>query len=397
MKYTLLSELYYKNQTEYENLYFSRFNGENTIQLSFKIYDNDAFLCLCPDIFNLQEGIMKTDKRISDVCTKLPDMALLQFTKRSLIDEIILTNNIEGVHSSRREIDDVLISIKEHGPKKRFFGLVNKYNLLSSDRISLKTCEDIRQIYDELVLNEIAQDNTNNVPDGKIFRKDIAEVTTSTGKIIHSGCFPEEKIIENMNCALRILNDTSIPIIVRISIFHYLFGYIHPFYDGNGRTSRFISSYLLAQNFEPLIGYRLSYTIKENINKYYRVFKICNDSKSRGDITPFVIGFMEIINESMENLYKALSKRLLDLQNFVNKMEAIPCFREKDIQEFCFVLIQAELFSEYGITKAELLDLFKISSATVDKKLQFVERQNYLKKQRVGRPYYYSFDVEKLL
>ena len=57
----------------------------------------------------------------------------------------------------------------------------------------------------------------------------------------------------------------NIEILIRISIFHYLIGYIHPFYNGNGRLSRFVSSYLLSRDLEPLLSYRLSYTIKENI------------------------------------------------------------------------------------------------------------------------------------
>lgn len=40
---------------------------------------------------------------------------------------------------------------------------------------------------------------------------------------------PESKIIEYMNKALYILNDQSIDILIRVSLFHYYFGYIHPF------------------------------------------------------------------------------------------------------------------------------------------------------------------------
>ena len=31
------------------------------------------------------------------------------------------------------------------------------------------------------------------------------------------------------------------------------------------------------------MGYRLSYTIKENINRYYKSFRIVNDKKNKGD------------------------------------------------------------------------------------------------------------------
>ncbi|MFR7881399.1 MAG: Fic family protein [Christensenellales bacterium] len=85
---------------------------------------------------------------------------------------------------------------------------------------------------------------------------------------------PESKIIEYMNKALYILNNQSIDILIRVSLFHYYFGYIHPFYDGNGRINRFISSYILSKHFNEVIGFRLSMTIKENLTQYLEAFLI---------------------------------------------------------------------------------------------------------------------------
>lgn len=396
MNYLILSEVYYKNPEEYEKLVQSRLAGDCTVKLAFQIHKNPAFYCLCPEIFKLQEEIMRTDKKISEICKVLPNVALTHFTKRSLLEEIELTNNIEGVHSTRRELGEVLDNIYHNGPKKRFFGIVNKYNMLSTDTLALNSCEDIRQIYNDLVLDEILADDPQNAPDGYLFRKNLAEVTSPTGKTLHKGCFPEAKITADMNSALAILNDSSASILIRIAIFHYLFGYIHPFYDGNGRTSRFISSYLLAQSFEALIGYRLSYTIKKNIDKYYDAFKICNNEKSRGDITPFIIVFMTIIKESMENLLSALTKRYSDMSASMDKLALLPQFSEKTMLDFCFILVQAALFSENGISKTELLSAHDASYSTIDKKLKIVEDAGYLKKNRIGKPYYYTFNVEKL-
>ena len=334
--------------------------------------------------------------RVQDLIKNLPNVALRQFAKDSLIDEIVLTNNIEGVHSTRREIDGVLKSLESGNKKKRFFGLVNKYHMISKEQISLNTCADIRRIYDELVRNEVEADDPTNLPDGTVFRKDLAEVTSQTGKVIHKGVYPEKEIISSMDKALTILNGSR-PAIERIAIFHYLFGYIHPFYDGNGRVSRFISSYLLSEKLSnDLIGYRLSYTIKENISNYYKAFKICNDEKNKGDITPFIVVFMDIIYKSIENLYVALCKRWEALIKYTSKMEKIECFSNKALNSLAYVLIQARLFSENGITKTELAKNLEISSSTLNNRLDIIRKKGYVTEKTIGHSLYFEFNLDTL-
>ncbi|MBR0536058.1 MAG: Fic family protein [Clostridia bacterium] len=395
MKYKLLSHLFYKNKDEYNALYQQRMSSESTVVLPIKIGDHNAFYCLCPEIYETSLRIMQLDKMVSVVEDELPNAALIQFANKCLIDEIKLTNDIEGVYSTRKELSAVLHEVSSKAKKKRFYGLLNKYQMLISDNeFPLNTSTDIREIYNDLVFKEVAEDCAENIPDGEIFRKDMAEVTTSTQKVIHKGAYPETKIIQLMEQALNVLNQKEIPILIRISIFHYLFGYIHPFYDGNGRTSRFISSYLLSKEFEFLIGFRLSYTIKEHIKDYYEAFKECNDEKNLGDLTPFIIMFLNIILESFENLYEALEKR----KNLLSKYSEIieNSNMNEELKIFTYVLTQASLFSNEGITKRQLGIELDISPSTVDKRLSKLRQMEMLLEEN-GKPARYMIDLNKLL
>ncbi len=395
MSYELLSHLFYKNKEEYDALYRQRISSESTCVLPIKIGNHHAFYCLCPEIHETSLKIMQMDKIVSVIGDKLPNVALVQFANKCLIDEIKLTNDIEGVYSTRKELYAVLHEVSSKAKKRRFYGLLNKYQMLISDNeFPLNTSTDIREIYNDLVFKEVAEDCAENIPDGEIFRKDMAEVSTPANKVIHKGAYPETKIIQLMEQALNVLNQKEIPILIRISIFHYLFGYIHPFYDGNGRTSRFISSYLLSKEFEFLIGFRLSYTIKAHIKEYYDAFKECNDDKNLGDLTPFIIMFLNIILESFENLYKALEKRKNLLEKYTDIIENSDM--DEELKRFAYVLIQVSLFSNEGITKKQLSNELNISPSTVDKRLAKLRHRDLLLEES-GKPTKYRMDLNKLL
>lgn len=397
MPYTDLKKLSYSDPEHYSEIYRERYNSPYAQHIDFAIGQSPAFFVVTPEIQSCMLAIQKLDKKILLVCGELPEVALDHFSKRCLIDEIILTNGIEGVHSTRREIDGVLTSLGNHVKKMRFQGLVQKYLMLrSNEEIPLQTCEDVRKIYDDLVLNEITEGDQKDIPDGIIFRRGSVSVHSSAQREIHRGLYPESEIISAMDKALAYLNDESVELLYRISVFHYLLGYIHPFYDGNGRLNRFISSYLLAKELDPLLSYRLSYTIQENLREYYNGFKTCNHTKNAGDLTPFLQMFLKIIQESIEQLYSALKKRADQLYYYAKKRKFLPYFSDAVFAEIYFLLIQAELFSDHGISTQGLLNNLNVSRATLRTKLNKISEVGLLKTTHHKREKCYGINLEAL-
>ena len=313
------------------------------------------------------------DKAVDAVANTLPKLAISQFTSKCLIDEILLTNNIEGVHSTRKEIGEILQDLSTRDKRNRFVGLVAKYAALEDNQsMSFKTCQDIRKVYDDIFYEEIKATDPENLPDGEIFRRSGVEVQSATQKVIHKGLSPESKIIDTMNQSLAVLNNDDIDIFIRIAVFHYLFGYIHPFYDGNGRTSRFISSYLLSRQLNPLIGYRLSYTVKENISKYYKAFDVCNDQHNKAELTPFVEMFLNIVEISLQQLLETLEEKKYKLEYYCQRIGILPNAEKTDIAHLYELLIQAALFSNIGISREELLSQLQLSENTLRSRLRMI-------------------------
>lgn len=395
MAYGSLAKLFYEMPQQYENIYQMRYSDSNTIHLNFQIHESPAFLCQNVEIYKYLLEIQKINGRIRQVRQDLPGVAIQQFARRCLIDEIVITNDIEGVNSTRREIHAVLDKAEDHKTKIRFEGQVQKYLMLQSAQdIPLKTCQDIRNLYNDLVLSEVQQEDAENVPDGKYFRKSSVSVTNSSQREIHRGVYPEESIISCMDAALTFLNDSQWESLLRISAFHYLFGYIHPFYDGNGRLSRFISSYLLSQQLDSLIGYRLSYTIKEHIKDYYDAFKVVNDIHNRGDITPFVVTFLKIIQESMLQLESALEKRSKNLALYKSILEQNQILQQEEYHPIAYLLLQAGLFSEDGISTSDLLQYAHCSPVTLRKRLTVLMEHHYALVKKHGRTKFYRLNFD---
>ena len=397
MSYDSLYKIKYKHPQQYEAIYQSRFNHPDTIHLNFRIGEAPAFICQSAELLHLIIQIHKADKNVRFLRWQLPRVAIDQFTSRCLIDEIVLTNNIEGVHSTRREISEILEKLSEKKSNRRFYGLVMKYAMLAQrNRLKLDTCQDIREIYNDLVLPEVIEEDPKDAPDGEIFRKGSVSVTNSAQIEIHQGLVPESAIQTAMQSVLDFIKDDSVDLLIRTGAAHYLFGYIHPFYNGNGRLSRFISSFLLSQELDPLIAYRLSYTIKENLKQYDESFKLCNDPRNRGDLTPFVLWFLQVVLEAISKLDDALSERSMDFEHYSSLIEHDPRFNTKQLSMLCYYLIQASLFSSPGISTHDLMICTGLSRNPLKNRLKKLDEYGVLITRQDGKEKFYQFDISKL-
>ncbi|MBR0138284.1 MAG: Fic family protein, partial [Erysipelotrichaceae bacterium] len=384
---------------EYQKIYKERFRSLQTRHLDFQIGNSSAFFVESPKVTELVYAILKNDKKIALLCKDLPTLALQQYSKKCLIDEIVLTNDIEGVYSSRKEIGEALSILesqsKEKGKGNRFLGLVNKYYRLSkNEEVPLKNCQDIRNIYDEIVLKEVVSENRKNKPDGKIFRKEISEIAAATGKVIHKGLYPEEVIISAMEKALAFLHDPSLNPLYASCIFHYLLEYIHPFYDGNGRLGRFIFSYNTSRELEPLLAYRISETISENIREYYNAFSTCNHQNSLGDLTPFLIMMLGMVKRSSDDLADSLSERLSIYEKIKKELYALEeCRNDEKNRNLYVILSQIALFGEGGITMENLMKLEGVSYNTMLSRLRIARNRDPLYEKRNGKQKTYSANL----
>jgi len=187
-----------------------------------------------------------------------------------------------------------------------------------------------------------------------------------------------------MNESLEFLNNDRFPHLIRISVFHYLLGYMHPFYDGNGRMSRFISSYLLKNILNLLVSVRISYVIKNNRKRYYEAFEICNDPKSKGDLTPFVLAFLQIILDAEKSLLESLTARSQKLNYYQEKIRQYHAAHPdmNNSKEILSILVQNALFSDEWMSSSEIRNYVKKGENFIRKCIQDMLSEHLILLQR---------------
>ena len=395
MSYDSLYKLYYKDKERYGIIYNNRISSENTIKFDFKIYGNDAFIFLHKDIMNAVTVISLLDKKVANLLSSLPLIAREQYIKKSLVDEIVYTNEIEGIVSTRKQINEMIDDIECRVKKKeRFSSLVHKYMLLMTDKFKeLSSPTSIREIYDELVLDEVIKEDVNDAPDGAIFRAGNVEVKNKTGRVLHEGIMPESSIISLISKAIKIINDDQIEPLIKIAIFHYIFSYIHSFYDGNGRTNRYISSLNLKNYYEPIVAYRLSLTMKEKLKQNNEAFEKTNSKINLGDLSTFVFEFVDIVRKSFEATIDYLEIKRNQLDSYEALIKEFNL--NENLNNMLYVFSQIELFGGTDMSCQKIGEILKISRPTCAKNIKELLEKELLVSFKIGKTNYYRINVDK--
>ena len=403
MKYRKLTSIYYEDKSIYQKKYTSRINGEETVILPLDINGNRAFYVNNSQVSVMLDNINMLSNDINMLAVRLPQIAINFLQDKFLTEEINTTYTMEGVHSSKKEISEAL---KSDNKQVRFYNMAKKYKkMLEDTQIDLSSPDKLRKLYDEIIIDEI---DLNDYPDGKLFRENDVYVQDSSpdGKTRHTGIKPpEENIILALEKALSVMNNSDMPYLVKIAILHYYIGYIHPFYDGNGRLDRYISSCLIARYVNPYVSIRISNTIKSQKNRYDNLFDDCNNKINKGDITPFVIGFVDIVQKTAGEILKIITDLGNKLWMMRHKTINNPIFKEKydlkNIDEALINLfIQNNLFAANGLLEKEIIEIMKgwnHKEGSIKKSLKkLLETDLPIEKQKQGRYKIYSLNTDKL-
>lgn len=322
----------------------------NQVQIRSTKYP--LFFCPTKDLFIKSEKILMNSSKINKLMNSQPSVATSSYLKRLLINELQSTNEKENVKSTKKELAAVLNQTNTKS-NKRFKGLVDLYVLLlSSEEIKFNEVADFRKAYDLLLSKDIEEED---LPDGLMFRNQGVGVRDiAREKWLHRNEYSEYEIIEFLNKLITFINYYEAPKLLKILASHFMFEYLHPFYDGNGRLGRYIVAKLLNEHLEHVTALTFSYTINRNKNKYDKAFEATSEFLNKGELTSFINVMLDLIIEGQSSAIEQFEENIEMIEKLYEGLKNLN-LNEND-SNVLFVLLQDKVFgSEY--TRLSLQEL----------------------------------------
>ena len=372
-----LKKMQYKYSTEAVADLLEALQAMSYRDLSIADFDGKP-CCYLPSHCNISTGVIKKLLMVTD--------SKARFGKKAMTDEIDASLQIENIHSNRDSVRKILDGFApENDEENRIFGMKKGLDFIANTENKI-TEENLHKLYRLSVGDFLEGDD--RLPNGAFYRNDSVFIVGD--KEYHKG-ISHELLPGYMAKLIAFANQKDgISEPLKASMLHFYFAYLHPYFDGNGRTARlFHLWYLVQQGFPSTLFYAFSKHINNSKNAYYNSFLQIEDNakiSGRLDLTPFLLYFNE-------NIYSKIEGEGISEDHFAVYQKALEqgSITEKERELWSFVL------SSYGgnefSTKELERDFGNAAYATIRGFALKFEALGLLKSQSYGNRKKYSVVV----
>ena len=356
------------------------------------IFDAHEIFAMCvTDLVTYMNDIANTEKAVEKAWSRLPRFAQREYLMQLIAKEVQNTNIIEGVHSTRKELSKALDAASEQNKHTRFSEFTKLFLELADSKeksvtdsvadLNVKsvadsnknctsipqTLQDIRKIYDSIMQGEL---KSCDIPDGEIFRKKKVSIRDGANNVVHDGDAMEAEIQNHLSQMLSLMNSNEVPTLIKACMCHYAFESVHPFYDGNGRTGRFLLALQLHEQLSMPTVLSLSSIIYAEKSGYYAAFSKAQEVFNCNDLTMFCCTMLEYIVKAQGEVFENIN---LQLKQIIYCMDKLFEFSKKTAiskvqREVMTILLQNKLFS-YNPTPMTRKQLSEYVGNAIDEKI----------------------------
>lgn len=206
--------------------------------------------------------------------------------------------------------------------------------------------------------------------------------SSSTDEVIYTPPQYPEEIKSLMANLEKFINDRSLcdfDPLVKMSVIHFQFESIHPFYDGNGRTGRIINIlYLIREKLQDLPILYLSKYIIRNKPDYYRLLQEVRETGNWEEWLLFMIRGIETTARETIDLILQIRELMMHYKNTLRRNYK---FYSQDLLNNLF---------KHPYTKIEFIQRdLNVSRITAANYLNQLAGDNLLTKKKLGTGNYY--------
>ncbi|MDY0295597.1 MAG: Fic family protein [Acholeplasmataceae bacterium] len=287
-------------------------------------------------ILNKVAAIMKLIGKFSSI-NHLENRPILRRNNR--IKSIHSSLAIENNQMSESQVRDLINGKVVIGPQKDIIEVQNAIKVY--DRI--KEINPYQQqdllTYHRMLMHTL-------VPDPGKYRKGQVGVFDDEKAIFLAPPADRVKVLINQLYDYLIHDEDNI--LIKSSVFHYEFEFIHPFSDGNGRMGRLFQTCLLGKDEELFYDLPIESIIKQKQQAYYDAIAQCNHM---GASTIFIEFMLDAILETIEGTLKLanLEEKNLSLQatKLLHIMEHGMAYTAKELMDKVDIKSRASFKKHY--------------------------------------------------
>lgn len=258
---------------------------------------------------NIEERLQDLDHRVRTMRSqigKLSDQAFSHVEQHFRIKGIYHSNAIEGnalsIGETRQVVEQGLTlsgkSLRDQAEAKNLSHALDRMAEIASDRVTPITLKDIREIH-KLILTGIQDEYAGNYRDTEVKISGSDYEPPKAYEIPHRMAALGE-FVQLVTSSESVVSD--LPILTATAA-HAWLARIHPFVDGNGRTSRILMNLILIRN-----GYPICIITQEERLRYYDAL----EESQAGNLTPLIELIYEGVLESQEVWEQAAEQQMKD-------------------------------------------------------------------------------------
>lgn len=243
--------------------------------------------------FDITEEMLDFVAEISEALGRIKsEEALVKLPRLRRIGRIKSIHSSLAIENNSLTIDqvsDIIEGKRVLGPPDEIHEVKNAFTaykeLENIDPYSIKDLLRIHGIMTEGLVDESGQFRTVN-----------EGIYDSNGRVVHMAP-PPRMVHELMQNLFDWLKNSRMHALIKSSVFHYEFEFIHPFRDGNGRLGRLWQTAIL-MSWKPVFAWiPIESIIKERQTEYYEA--IAASTKS-GNSNAFIMFMLRAVRDAVQ-------------------------------------------------------------------------------------------------